>query len=107
MPRHSKFGLIFAPETVDHLGAIERRFHRLIQKTIDEQLSYTPEIETRDRKPLEQPSPFGATGELQFGSNNRFRVFYEVDNVEQSVQVLAIGIKERNRLLIGGEEFEL
>jgi len=107
MPRRSKFGLVFAPETVDHLGAIERRFHRLIQKTIDEQLTYTPEIETRNRKPLEQPSPFGATWELRFGPHNRFRVFYEVDKVEQSVQVLAIGIKERNRLLIGGEEFEL
>ena len=107
MPRQSKFGLIFAPETVDHLGAIERRFHRLIQKMIDEQLAYTPEKETRNRKPLEQPSPFGATWELRFGPNNRFRVFYEVDNVEQSVQALAIGVKERTRLLIGGEEFEL
>ena len=107
MPHQSKFGLIFAPETLDHLGAIERRFHRLIRKMIDERLAYTPEKETRNRKPLEQPSPFGATWELGFGPNNRFRVFYEVDNVEQSVQVLAIGIKERNRLLIGGEEFEL
>ena len=107
MPHQPKFELIFAPETVDHLDAIERRFHRLVQKTIDEQLTHTPEKETRNRKPVEQPSPFGATWELRFGPNYRFRVFYEVDNVEQSVQVLAIGIKERNRLLIGGEEFEL
>jgi mRNA-degrading endonuclease RelE of RelBE toxin-antitoxin system len=56
---------------------------------------------------VEQPSPFGATWELRFGPNNRFRVFYEVDNDEHTVQVLAIGIKERNRLFIGGEEFEL
>ena len=64
MPRRPKFELTFAPETLDHLDAIERRFHRLIQTTIDEQLSYTPERETRNRKPVEQPAPFEATWEL-------------------------------------------
>jgi hypothetical protein len=33
-------------------------------------------------------------------------VFYEIDSAEQTVQVLAIGVKEGNRLFIGGEEFE-
>lgn len=107
MPRRPKFELTFAPETLDHLDAIERRFHRLIQTTIDEQLSYTPERETRHRKPVEQPAPFEATWELRFGPHNRFRVFYEVDDEEQTVQVLAIGLKEGNQLFIGGEEFEL
>jgi mRNA-degrading endonuclease RelE of RelBE toxin-antitoxin system len=107
MPHPPRFELIFALETVDHLDAIERKFHRLIQMTIDEQLTHTPERETRNRKPVEQPSPFGATWELRFGPNNRFRVFYEVDNDEHTIQVLAIGIKERNQLLIGGEEFDL
>ena len=107
MPHQPKFELVFAPEIVGHLDAIERKFHRLIQKTIDEQLTYTPERETRNRKPVEQPSPFGATWELSFGPNICFRVFYEVDNDEHTVQVLAIGVKERNQLLIDGEELEL
>jgi mRNA-degrading endonuclease RelE of RelBE toxin-antitoxin system len=107
MPRRPKFELVFAPEIVEHLDAIERGFHRLIQTTIDEQLTYTPERETRNRKPVEQPSPFGATWELRFGPDNGFRVFYEVDNDEHTVQVLAIGVKERNRLFISGEELEL
>jgi len=101
-----KFTIVFAPETVGHLDAIERKYHSLIEQTIDEQLSYTPEQETRNRKSLEQPAPFGAAWELRFGPNNRFRVFYEVETAEQNVWVLAIGVKERNRLLIGGEEFE-
>jgi mRNA-degrading endonuclease RelE of RelBE toxin-antitoxin system len=100
------FTINFAPETVDHLNAIERKYHSLIEQTIDEQLSYTPEEETRNRKLLEQPAQFGAVWELRFGPNNRFRVFYEVEIEEQNVWVLAIGVKERNRLLIGGEEFE-
>ncbi len=105
MARRPKFTLTFAPETVDHLDAIERKYHRLIEKTIDEQLTYTPDRETRNRKPLEQLGPVAATWELRFGPKNRFRVFYEVNADEKAVQVLAIGVKEGQRLFIGGEEF--
>ena len=106
MPRLLRFTLLFAPETIGHLDAIERKHHRLIQRSIDEQLSYTPETETRNRKPLEQPAPFGSTWELRFGPRNRFRVFYVVEAAQRTVRVLAIGVKEGSRLLIGGEEFE-
>jgi mRNA-degrading endonuclease RelE of RelBE toxin-antitoxin system len=105
MPKQARFELLFAPEVIEHLHAIEYKNHNFIQAAIDEQLVFTPEKETRNRKLLEQPAPFGATWELRFGPTNRFRVFYEVDNKKQSVQVLAIGIKERNRLFIGREEF--
>jgi mRNA-degrading endonuclease RelE of RelBE toxin-antitoxin system len=107
MPHIIKFELGFAPEVVEHLAAIERKHYHLIQKTLDEQLLYAPDQETRNRKPVEQPAPFGATWELRFGPGNCFRVFYEVDNSERMVWILAIGIKVRDRLLIGGEEFEL
>jgi mRNA-degrading endonuclease RelE of RelBE toxin-antitoxin system len=46
-----------------------------------------------------------ATWELRIGPANRFRVFYRVD--EQRVRVLAIGVKSRQRLWIGGKEFHL
>jgi mRNA-degrading endonuclease RelE of RelBE toxin-antitoxin system len=101
------FTLDFAPETINHLDAIERKHHRLIQKTIDDQLRHTPEQETRNRKSLERSTSFGATWELRFGANNRFRVFYEVDSAEQMVRILAIGEKEGNRLFIGGEEVQI
>ena len=105
MPRPARFALIFAPESLDHLDAIERKYHHLIEQAIDEQLSYTPTRETRNRKPLEQPAPFGTAWELRFGPNNRFRVFYEVDMAERVVWVLAIGVKEGSRLFVSGEEF--
>jgi hypothetical protein len=69
MPRRPKFALSFAPETLHHIDAIERKYHRLIQNTIDAQLSYTPEKSTRNRKPLEQPAPFGATSTITFASS--------------------------------------
>jgi hypothetical protein len=70
-------------------------------------LRFTPEQETRNRKPLERPTNFGATWELRFGANNRFRVFYEADVAEGIVRILAIGEKMGNRLFIGGVEVRI
>src|SRR5437016_3254341 len=38
---------------------------RFLIQQLDEQLSFLPERATRNRKPLEQPAPFGATWELR------------------------------------------
>lgn len=57
MEGRRKFELVIAPETLDHLDAIEREHYGLIQRTAEE------------------------------------------------VHILAIGVKERNRLFIGGKEY--
>jgi hypothetical protein len=106
MAKRPRFALSFAPETIEHLGVIESKYHGLLRRTMNEQLSHTPAQETRNRKPLDQPGPFEATWELRCGPKNRFRVFYDVDATAREVHVLAIGIKDRNRLLIGREEYE-
>ena len=98
--------LSFAPQAIEHLDLIESRHHGLLRRTIREQLTHTPTKETRNRKPLVQPAPFQASWELRCGPDNRFRVFYDVDPASHEVQVLAVGVKDRNRLLIGGEEYE-
>jgi hypothetical protein len=105
MARRRKFVLVFAPETVQHMDAIETKYHSLIERTIDEQLEYTPEKATRNRKLLDEPGPFDATRELRFGPQNRFRVFYVVDAAAWEVHVLAVGVKQREALFIGGEEY--
>jgi mRNA-degrading endonuclease RelE of RelBE toxin-antitoxin system len=105
MPKRTRFAFVFAPEALDHLGALERKYHRVILKAIDEQLTYAPVEETRNRKPLDQPAPFAATWEMRCGPDNRFRVFYDVNSEKTTVSVLALGIKDRNRLFIGGEEY--
>ena len=55
---------------------------------------------------MEAPAPFDASWELRCGPNNRFRVLYDVDSTTLQVWILAIGVKDRNRLLIGKEEYE-
>ena len=106
MAKRPKFTFSFAPEAIEHLDRIEPKHHSLLRQTIREQLSHTPTEETRNRKPLDQPAPFGASWGLRCGPDNRFRAFYEVDSETHLVRVLAIWVKDRNRLLIGGEEYE-
>ena len=107
MAHRPGFTLVFAPETIGHVAAIERKYHRLIRDTLNEQLSRAPTAETRNRKPLELPAPLGATWELRFGPNNRFRAFYTVDEITHTVWILALGIKEGNRMTVAGEEWDL
>jgi mRNA-degrading endonuclease RelE of RelBE toxin-antitoxin system len=105
MAKQPKFTLKFAPEAIEHFDMIERKHHGLIRRAIKEQLSQEPTKETRNRKAVDQPAPFAATWELRCGPQNCFRIFYEVDSEAHTLWVLAIGVKERNRLYINGEEY--
>ncbi|MEX2120429.1 MAG: hypothetical protein WD847_12610 [Pirellulales bacterium] len=88
------------------MRAIETKYHSLIQSEIEGQLLFEPELETRNRKPLKRPISFGADWELRLGPDNRFRVFYQVNAETHEVRVLAVGVKDRKQLFIGGEEFD-
>ena len=107
MVRRQPYSLVYARAGKENLRAIEAKFYSLIRDTIEEQLSFEPEVESRNRKPMRRPVEFGATWELRFGPGNRFRVFYDTDQERHEVHVLAIGTKDRDRLIIGGEEFEI
>ena len=53
MPHRSAFALIFAPETLGQLEFIEPKYYHLIQTTLNQQLRFTPDQVTRNRKLLE------------------------------------------------------
>ena len=93
----------YSPETDDHLRVLSARHRSAVFDAVDDQLAHQPTIETRNRKPM-RPNPV-APWELRVGE---LRVYYEVDEQPvRRVTVLAIGLKDRNRVLIGGEEVEL
>jgi mRNA-degrading endonuclease RelE of RelBE toxin-antitoxin system len=74
---------------------------------VDDQLRHQPDVPTRRRKRM-RPNPV-APWELRVGD---YRVFYDLEPGaeeagEPEVVVLAIGLKTRNRIWIGGEEHEL
>jgi hypothetical protein len=107
MARKQPYDISYDRATKKHMRAIEPKHHALIRATIEEHLQFEPGRETRNRKPLRQPAPFEATWEIRFGPDNRFRVLYGIDEEGRHVQIQAIGVKEGNRLLVGGEEVEL
>lgn len=102
-----RFSIVYAPITRDHVRAIEAKYYSLIRDTINQQLTFEPTMETRHRKPLKRPVVFMTTWEIRFGPHNRFRVYYDVDLEQQLVSILAIGYKQGNRVVIGGEEIQL
>ena len=101
------YQIIYDVEVRNHLAAIDRKYHALIRRTIEKQLSHQPDIETRNRKSLCCPSSLGVDWELRLGPHNRFRVLYRIADTVREIYVLAVGVKDGNRLVIGGEEFEL
>jgi mRNA-degrading endonuclease RelE of RelBE toxin-antitoxin system len=107
MRRRRPYGLIYARGVTKHLTSIDAKYDGLIREKIEEQLRFEPSVETKNRKPLRQPAPFAAQWEIRFGPDNRFRVLYDIDEEHRVVQIVAIGEKQRNRLIFGGEEVEL
>jgi len=107
MPRAPAFEVVFDVQALDHMDAIERKYHSLIRRTVDQQLRAEPDTPTRNRKPLLRETAIGATWEIRCGPGNRFRIFYEVHRDQRLVGVLAIARKIGNHLFVGKEAFEL
>lgn len=93
----------YSPEAEDHMRWLTARQQKIVLDTVDRQLVNQPNVETRNRKPM-RPNPV-APWELRIGN---LRVYYEVnDHPESTVVVLAVGIKDRDRVRIGGETVKL
>jgi len=107
MAKKQPYVLVYDPNVRGHLEVIEAKYHSLIRTTIEEQLRFEPDSVTRNRKQLERPIDLGARWELRLGPDNRFRVFYRVDAERNRGRILAIAVKERNRLFVAGEEVKL
>jgi mRNA-degrading endonuclease RelE of RelBE toxin-antitoxin system len=107
MARRRPYTLTYARGVTKHLKSIDAKYDRLIRETIEEQLQFEPRVQTKNRKPLRQPAPFAAEWEIRFGPDNRFRVLYDIDEEHRAVRIVAVGEKQGNRLIVGGEEVEL
>ena len=93
----------YSPDTFEHLRALTARQRVTVLAEVEIQLSHQPTVETRNRKPM-RPNPL-APWELRVGD---LRIYYDVEaGPEPTVRIRAIGIKERDRVRIGGKEFQL
>jgi len=93
----------FAKSAEKHFAGLGVRQKAITLDAVKVQLQYEPLCETRNRKRL-RPNPL-APWELRVGS---LRVFYELDTMEPDmINILAIGIKKGNRLIVAGKEIPL
>ena len=98
-----RFRIEYAPATIAHLKALTTRQQSMVLDGAARYLSVDPMAETRNRKPM-RPNPL-APWELRLGN---LRVYFDVvSEPEPVVEVLAIGIKDRNRVRIGKKTMEL
>ena len=103
MVRRRPYRIDYSPEAVDHMEGLTARQSATVLDVVTRSLTHEPTVPTRQRKVLRANAV--APWELRIGD---LRVYYEVkDDPERVVVVKAIGVKERNRVLIGGEEVEL
>ena len=107
MKRGVPYKLVYAPQVRQHLKAIEPKYYSLIRTEIEVQLKFEPTVETRNRKPLKRQADVEGEWELRIGHDNRFRVFYGLDMEHREVLILVIGVKDGDRLFIGGKEVRL
>jgi mRNA interferase RelE/StbE len=96
------FEIRWSPEARDHLRLLTARQRAMVIDSVERNLADQPVEPSQKRKVL-RDNPL-ATWELRLGD---LRVFYDVNKDDNAVEVVAIGIKEHNRLRIAGEEIEL
>ena len=93
----------FSDEADEHLDGLTARQRARILDAIEEQLLHEPTKVTRNRKPMRpDKTPFIAPWELRVDD---LRVYYDVEEKPRPlVKILSIGVKVRDRVLIGGKE---
>ena len=98
------FEIELTPDATDDLATFRKYDQQRLLTQVEEQFAHEPFVETRQRKRL-RPNRL-AEWELRVGE---FRVFYDVvvDDDSKTVRVVAIGVKQGNRLFVHGEQFEL
>jgi mRNA-degrading endonuclease RelE of RelBE toxin-antitoxin system len=96
------FQIRFEDEAVAHLDKFKAKERFAVLGEIEKQLVKQPDVRTRHRQQLRSNSL--AKWQL---SIDDFRVFYDIDDSQNEVVILAIGTKAGNRLIIGGKEYRL
>jgi mRNA-degrading endonuclease RelE of RelBE toxin-antitoxin system len=96
------FRLVFAEAVSRHLEYLTAQQQATLIDAIETNLTHEPLRETRHRKRL-PPNPI-APWELRVGA---LRVFFDADPAANRVHVLAVGIKIREKVMIGGAEVQL
>ena len=92
----------FTQDAIEDLRSFRKSEQQKIVSGIETQLKYKPTVKTRNRFRM-RPNDI-AEWELQIG---KYRVFYNVEEVNHLVSIEVIGFKSGNRLFVRGRRREL
>ena len=92
----------YSDRAVGNLRSLTAAQRTLVQDEVDIQLTHQPTLPTRNRKLM--CANRLATWELRVRD---LRVYYEVVEAEQVVVIVAVGLKVRDRVFVGGQEVNL
>ena len=90
----------YSPAAVRHLRSLRAADRAWVIDAVDSRLVHEPEAASRNRKKLRE-NPI-ADWALRVG---HLRIYYEVK--DESVLIIAIGVKNRETVYVEGEPFEI
>jgi mRNA-degrading endonuclease RelE of RelBE toxin-antitoxin system len=94
----------YSEDAIGHIRKLPAHLRATTMDRLEEQLTQQPAVPVRNRKPMDpEKKLYVAPWELRLGN---VRVYYAVEDEANKVVVVAVGIKEREKLLIGGKEVE-
>lgn len=97
------YAIQFTASAREQIKSLSARQRATVIEAIERELTHQPRQETRNRKRL-RPNPL-APWELRLGG---LRVFYDVTQGRDSrVNILAVGLKQGNRLIVAGKDIQL
>jgi mRNA-degrading endonuclease RelE of RelBE toxin-antitoxin system len=102
-PGELPFRIAYAEAAVRHLARLTARQRAAVLDVVPLKLTHRPTVPTRNRKRLRDNTL--APWELRIGD---IRVYFDVEDAPAAVVTIhAVGVKTRERVLIGGEEVDL
>jgi mRNA-degrading endonuclease RelE of RelBE toxin-antitoxin system len=93
----------YTPDAVLDLRYLGRRAEALVRRALPRFLADTPAAPSRKRKAM-APNPLGAAWELRLDD---LWVYYDIEEAAQTVRVLRVGRKLRERVFVRGVETDL
>jgi len=93
----------YLDDAIDHIRHFPADRRGAIMDQLERRLTHEPTVQTRHRKPMDPDRRmYIAPWELRLGE---VRVYYAVEEEpEPKVLIVAVGVKKRDRLFIGGKE---
>jgi mRNA-degrading endonuclease RelE of RelBE toxin-antitoxin system len=100
-----RYAIRVTDDAKEQIARLTARQRTTLLDAIERQLRHEPLKPTRNRKPMDPDRrSLVASWELRVGA---LRVYYAVEAESSTVVIVAVGLKLRERVVIGGTAFQL